>query len=64
MVPQVPSWTSVGVKLPLRRFLEHGEYQGNLYGTSIQAVTDVLSSGKICLVDIEPNVSAGPLLPW
>ncbi|XP_014847126.1 PREDICTED: MAGUK p55 subfamily member 4 [Poecilia mexicana] len=38
------------------RFLEFGEYKGNLYGTSIDAVKDVLNSGKICVVDIEPNV--------
>ncbi|XP_014905196.1 MAGUK p55 subfamily member 4 [Poecilia latipinna] len=38
------------------RFLEFGEYKGNLYGTSIDAVKDVLNSGKICIVDIEPNV--------
>uniref|UniRef100_H3C3Q1 Membrane protein, palmitoylated 4-like n=1 Tax=Tetraodon nigroviridis TaxID=99883 RepID=H3C3Q1_TETNG len=37
------------------RFLEYGEYKGNLYGTSVQAVRDVLSSGKICVLDIEPN---------
>uniref|UniRef100_M4A1H2 MAGUK p55 scaffold protein 4 n=2 Tax=Xiphophorus TaxID=8082 RepID=M4A1H2_XIPMA len=37
-------------------FLEFGEYKGNLYGTSIDAVKDVLNSGKICVVDIEPNV--------
>ncbi|TNM94010.1 hypothetical protein fugu_002186 [Takifugu bimaculatus] len=37
------------------RFLEYGEYKGNLYGTSIESVKDVLSSGKICVIDIEPN---------
>lgn len=39
------------------RFLEYGEYKGNLYGTSIESVKDVLNSGKICVIDIEPNVS-------
>ncbi|XP_030216884.1 MAGUK p55 subfamily member 4 isoform X2 [Gadus morhua] len=37
------------------RFLEYGEFQGSLYGTSIQAVKDVLTAGKICVIDIEPN---------
>ncbi|KAM4601809.1 MAGUK p55 subfamily member 4 [Polymixia lowei] len=37
------------------RFLEYGEYKGNLYGTSIEAVREVLSSGRICVIDIEPN---------
>lgn len=44
------------------RFLEYGEYKGNLYGTSIESVKDVLSSGKICVVDIEPNVSTTQVL--
>ncbi|KAJ3584295.1 hypothetical protein NHX12_014791 [Muraenolepis orangiensis] len=37
------------------RFLEHGDYQGSRYGTSLQAVREVLNAGKICLVDTEPN---------
>uniref|UniRef100_A0A7N8XMD0 Membrane protein, palmitoylated 4b (MAGUK p55 subfamily member 4) n=1 Tax=Mastacembelus armatus TaxID=205130 RepID=A0A7N8XMD0_9TELE len=37
------------------RFLEYGEHKGNLYGTSIESVNDVLNSGKICVIDIEPN---------
>ncbi|XP_057674505.1 MAGUK p55 subfamily member 4 isoform X3 [Corythoichthys intestinalis] len=37
------------------RFLEYGEYKGNLYGTSKEAVREVLNSGKICVIDIEPN---------
>ncbi|XP_061898901.1 MAGUK p55 subfamily member 4-like isoform X2 [Entelurus aequoreus] len=37
------------------RFLEYGGYKGNLYGTSREAVKEVLNSGKICVIDIEPN---------
>ncbi|CAL8291225.1 unnamed protein product [Lota lota] len=37
------------------RFLEYGDFQGSLYGTSIQAVKEVLTTGKICVIDIEPN---------
>ncbi|XP_036068440.1 MAGUK p55 subfamily member 4 isoform X2 [Oryzias melastigma] len=37
------------------RFLEYGEYKSNLYGTSIESARHVLSSGKICVIDIEPN---------
>ncbi|CAB1432961.1 unnamed protein product [Pleuronectes platessa] len=37
------------------RFLEYGEYKGNLYGTSIESVREVLNRGKICVIDIEPN---------
>ncbi|XP_058889547.1 MAGUK p55 subfamily member 4-like isoform X2 [Acipenser ruthenus] len=37
------------------RFLEYGEYKRHLYGTSIESVTAVLQSGKICIVDMEPQ---------
>ncbi|KAM9327449.1 MAGUK p55 subfamily member 4 [Pholidichthys leucotaenia] len=37
------------------RFLEYAEYKGNLYGTSVDSVREVLNSGKICVIDIEPN---------
>ncbi|XP_041835214.1 MAGUK p55 subfamily member 4 [Melanotaenia boesemani] len=37
------------------RFLEYGEYKGNMYGTSIESVRDVLNSGNICVIDIDPN---------
>uniref|UniRef100_A0A8D2KVF0 Membrane palmitoylated protein 4 n=1 Tax=Varanus komodoensis TaxID=61221 RepID=A0A8D2KVF0_VARKO len=37
------------------RMLEHGEYKGNLYGTSIDAVRAILDEGKICIVDLEPQ---------
>ncbi|KAG0231874.1 hypothetical protein BGW41_002077 [Actinomortierella wolfii] len=37
------------------KFLEHAEFAGNLYGTSIQTVQDVEKQGKICILDIELN---------
>ncbi|XP_051567676.1 MAGUK p55 subfamily member 4-like isoform X2 [Myxocyprinus asiaticus] len=37
------------------RFIEFGELRGHLYGTSVDAVKDVLASGKICVIDIEPH---------
>ena len=35
------------------KFLEHAEFSGNMYGTSKQAVEAVLSSGKICALDVD-----------
>uniref|UniRef100_A0AAR2KVF8 Membrane protein, palmitoylated 4-like n=1 Tax=Pygocentrus nattereri TaxID=42514 RepID=A0AAR2KVF8_PYGNA len=35
-------------------FIEYGEYRGHFYGTSVEAVKDVLTAGKICIIDIEP----------
>ena len=38
------------------RFLEHGEYDGNLYGTKINSIHEVVDSGKICILDVNPQV--------
>lgn len=40
------------------RFLEHGEYKENLYGTSLEAIQVVMAKNKVCLVDVEPDVSS------
>uniref|UniRef100_A0AAZ3SJ91 Membrane protein, palmitoylated 4a (MAGUK p55 subfamily member 4) n=1 Tax=Oncorhynchus tshawytscha TaxID=74940 RepID=A0AAZ3SJ91_ONCTS len=43
------------VSLVCPRFLEYGEYKGHLYGTSIDAVKDVIDSGRMCVIDTEPH---------
>lgn len=43
------------------RFLEHGEYDGNLYGTKINSIHEVIETGKICILDVNPQVDAAPL---
>ncbi|XP_058531637.1 MAGUK p55 subfamily member 3 [Ochotona princeps] len=37
------------------KFLEHGEYQDNLYGTSLEAIQVVMAKNKVCLVDVDPE---------
>uniref|UniRef100_A0A5F8GDA4 MAGUK p55 subfamily member 3 n=1 Tax=Monodelphis domestica TaxID=13616 RepID=A0A5F8GDA4_MONDO len=37
------------------KFLEHGEYKENLYGTSLEAIQSVMAQNKVCLVDVEPE---------
>lgn len=34
-------------------FIEHAQFSGNHYGTSVQAVKDVAEKGRICILDIE-----------
>jgi len=34
-------------------FIEHAEFGGNMYGTSVKAVEDVADDGKICLLEID-----------
>lgn len=36
-------------------FLEHGEYNGNLYGTKIESIIQVIRSSKMCVLDINPT---------
>ena len=38
------------------RFIEHGEYKENQYGTSIEAIRSVQAKNKMCLVDVQPEV--------
>jgi len=37
-------------------FIEHAEFGGNYYGTSVKAVEDIAKQGKICILDIEMEV--------
>lgn len=43
--------------LCLCRFIEYGEYKENLYGTSLDSIHRVLDQNKVCLVDVQPEVS-------
>ncbi|KAG7459752.1 hypothetical protein MATL_G00214020 [Megalops atlanticus] len=37
------------------KFIEHGEYKENLYGTSMEAIRTVQTKNKMCLVDVQPE---------
>uniref|UniRef100_A0A8D2ZNG1 MAGUK p55 scaffold protein 7a n=1 Tax=Scophthalmus maximus TaxID=52904 RepID=A0A8D2ZNG1_SCOMX len=37
------------------KFIEHGEYKGNYYGTSLDSIRSVLSKNKVCLLDVQPH---------
>ncbi|KAJ2442112.1 guanylate kinase, partial [Coemansia sp. RSA 2424] len=34
-------------------FIEHAEFSGNMYGTTVQAVKDVADSDRMCILDID-----------
>lgn len=38
------------------RYLEHGEYDGNLYGTKIDSIHEVVEAGRTCILDVNPQV--------
>ncbi|KAI8967531.1 guanylate kinase [Mycotypha africana] len=35
------------------KFIESATFSGNMYGTSIKAVEDVVAEGKVCMLDID-----------
>ncbi|KAL0166520.1 hypothetical protein M9458_038364, partial [Cirrhinus mrigala] len=37
------------------RYLEHGEYDGNLYGTKIDSIHEVVNTGRTCILDVNPQ---------
>ncbi|XP_068179590.1 MAGUK p55 subfamily member 6a isoform X2 [Antennarius striatus] len=37
------------------RYLEHGEYDGNLYGTKIDSIHQVVGAGRTCILDVNPQ---------
>ncbi|TSQ23966.1 MAGUK p55 subfamily member 2 [Bagarius yarrelli] len=37
------------------RYLEHGEYDGNLYGTKIDSIIEVAEAGRLCILDVHPQ---------
>ncbi|XP_015217494.1 MAGUK p55 subfamily member 3 isoform X3 [Lepisosteus oculatus] len=37
------------------KFIEHGEYKENQYGTSLEAIRSVQAKNKLCLVDVQPE---------
>ncbi|XP_026149141.1 MAGUK p55 subfamily member 6a [Mastacembelus armatus] len=37
------------------RYLEHGEYDGNLYGTKIDSIHEVVDAGRTCILDVNPQ---------
>lgn len=47
----------ISVYVCLLRFVEHGEHRGHLYGTSTDAIDEVLDQGRVCVIDVEPHVS-------
>ena len=39
------------------KFVEFGEFEKNLYGTSLEAIRQVINMGKICVLNFYPQVS-------
>ncbi|XP_037957234.1 MAGUK p55 subfamily member 6 isoform X2 [Teleopsis dalmanni] len=42
-------------EIKMNKFLEYGEHNGNLYGTHLQSIKDVINNGRMCVLDCAPN---------
>ena len=38
------------------KYLEFGEFDGNLYGTKYDAIRHVIHSGQMCILDVSSQV--------
>jgi len=38
------------------RFVDHGEYNGHLYGTTFDQVTSIVNAGFVCVMCSNPRV--------
>ena len=39
------------------KFIEYGEYKGNLYGTSLESVLSLVNAGYVCIISPHYQVS-------
>ena len=38
------------------KFIEFGKFQQHLYGIKVESVLDVINTGKMCVLDVHPQV--------
>ena len=38
------------------KFVEHGEFERSIYGTSLESIRTVVETGKICILNLHPQV--------
>jgi len=51
----VTSMEQMQADIQTHLFIEAGQYNDNLYGTSVQSVKDVAAQGKHCILDVSAN---------
>lgn len=38
------------------QFIEYGQHEGNWYGTKFSSIREVINSGRMCVIDLNPQV--------
>ncbi|CAH1788609.1 unnamed protein product [Owenia fusiformis] len=50
------------------KYLEYGEFDGNLYGTKLDTIRQVIRSGRMCIIDCNPQalktLKTGEFMPY
>jgi len=44
----------MGSGIKSKEYLEHGEYNGNLYGLRFKSITQIINENKIVVLDVNP----------
>lgn len=39
------------------KYIEWGEFNGNIYGTKLDTIHDITHEGRMCVLDVSPTVS-------
>ena len=42
------------------QFIEYGQFDGNYYGTKFDTIRQCIRSGRMCILDISPQVGGRP----
>lgn len=37
-----------------KEYVEYGEYGDHIYGTRLKSIQDIISKGKMCILDVNP----------
>ena len=48
---------TMDVEIREGKYIEWGEFNGNIYGTKLESIHDVTMNGKMCVLDVSPTVS-------
>ncbi|KAK7806723.1 hypothetical protein U0070_005384 [Myodes glareolus] len=43
------------VDIKAGKYLEHGEYEGNLYGMKVDSILEVVQTGRTCILYVNPQ---------
>jgi guanylate kinase len=38
------------------KFIEYGQHDGNWYGTQLDSIREIINSGRMCVIDLNPQV--------